>query len=68
MEQNPLPPAKRKGFASMTPEKRRAIASRGGKEAHRKGTAHEWTAETAQLAGRKGRLVPRKRASQKEQT
>lgn len=68
MEHNPqtLSPQKRKGFASMTPERRRAVASRGGKEAHRKGTAHEWTSETAQLAGKKGRQVPRKGASKVE--
>lgn len=64
MEQDTLSPQKRKGFASMTPERRREVASRGGKEAHRKGTAHKWTAETAQLAGRKGRAVARKRKDQ----
>jgi len=44
----------RRGFASMAPEKRRAIASKGGKAAHEKGTAHEFTAEEAREAGRKG--------------
>lgn len=43
-----------RGFASMDPEKRRKIASKGGKAAHKKGTAHEWTTEEAREAGRKG--------------
>jgi uncharacterized protein len=43
-----------KGFASMDPEKQRKIASKGGKAAHRKGTAHEFTSEEAREAGRKG--------------
>ena len=33
----------RRGFASMSPEKQREIASKGGRAAHEKGTAHEWT-------------------------
>lgn len=44
----------RRGFASMDPEKQRDIASRGGKAAHDKGTAHEFTSEEAREAGRKG--------------
>jgi len=43
-----------RGFASMSPEKQRAIASKGGKAAHAKGTAHEFTPEEARAAGRKG--------------
>ena len=38
----------------MTPDKQRAIASKGGQAAHQKGTAHEWTSEEARQAGRKG--------------
>lgn len=45
---------KLKGFASMTPEKQKAIASQGGKAAHAKGTAHEWTREETREMGRKG--------------
>ena len=37
----------RRGFASMSPEKQREIASKGGRAAHEKGTAHEWTADEA---------------------
>ena len=44
----------RRGFASMSPEKQREIASKGGRAAHSKGTAHEWTSEEARAAGRKG--------------
>ena len=43
-----------RGFASMDPEKQRRIASKGGKAAHAKGRAHEWTVEEAREAGRKG--------------
>jgi len=43
-----------RGFASMDPKKQKAIASKGGKAAHAKGRAHEWTSETARLAGQKG--------------
>lgn len=50
---------KRRGFASMPPEKQRAIASLGGKAAHAKGTAHEWTKEEARKAGSKGGRVSR---------
>jgi general stress protein YciG len=47
----------RRGFASMDPEKQRMIASKGGKAAHAKGTAHEFTPEEAREAGRKGGMV-----------
>ncbi len=45
-----------KGFASMSKEKRQAIASLGGKAAHAQGKAHTWTREEAQRAGRKDGL------------
>lgn len=44
----------RRGFAAMDPQKQREIASKGGKAAHEKGTAHEFTSEEARIAGRKG--------------
>jgi general stress protein YciG len=44
----------KRGFASMDPEQQREIASKGGKAAHEKGTAHEFTSEEAREAGRKG--------------
>lgn len=43
-----------RGFASMDEQKQREIASKGGKAAHEKGTAHEFTSEEAREAGRKG--------------
>jgi len=43
----------------MSPEKQREIASKGGRAAHEKGTAHEWTAEEARAAGRKGGQISR---------
>jgi general stress protein YciG len=47
-------PKARRGFASMSPEKQREIASKGGRMAHEKGAAHEWTIDEAREAGRKG--------------
>jgi general stress protein YciG len=46
-----------RGFASMDRVRQREIASKGGKAAHQKGTAHEWTSEEARDAGRKGGLA-----------
>lgn len=43
-----------RGFASMNPEKQREIARKGGRAAHEKGTAHEFTPDEARAAGRKG--------------
>ncbi len=44
----------RRGFASMSKEKQKEIASKGGKAAHVKGTAHQFTKDEAREAGRKG--------------
>jgi general stress protein YciG len=41
----------------MDPDKQRQIASKGGKAAHAKGTAHEFTPEEAREAGRRGGMV-----------
>jgi general stress protein YciG len=43
-----------RGFASMDPEKQRAIAAEGGRAAHAQGVAHEFDSEEAREAGRKG--------------
>ena len=43
-----------RGFASMDRSKQREIASKGGRAAHQKGTAHEFSSEEAREAGRKG--------------
>jgi len=48
-----------RGFASMDATKRSEIARKGGKAAHSKGTAHQWTSEEAREAGRKGGQISR---------
>ena len=50
-----------RGFASMDRSKQKEIASKGGKAAHQKGTAHEWTSEEAREAGRKGGMASHRR-------
>ena len=53
----------RRGFASMDRERQREIASKGGRAAHAKGTAHEWSSDEARIAGQKGGVaVSRDRA------
>lgn len=52
-----------RGFASMDPAKQKAIASRGGKAAHEKGTAHEFTSEEARAAGRLGGLTAQQKGT-----
>jgi uncharacterized protein len=54
MAENENDGTSRRGFASMDEEKQREIASKGGKAAHEKGTAHEFDSEEAAEAGRKG--------------
>ena len=56
-----------RGFASMDPERQRAIAREGGRAAHEKGTAHEFGSEEAREAGRKGgKAVSRNREHMSE--
>ena len=55
-----------RGFASMERNKQREIASKGGKAAHQKGTAHEWTSEEAREAGRKGGMASHRRKQQQQ--
>jgi uncharacterized protein len=45
---------KKQGFGSMSPEKRRALQSKGGINAHKSGRAHEWDSKSASLAGKLG--------------
>ncbi len=45
---------KPRGFAAMPREQVSAIAAKGGAAAHAAGTAHEFTADEAREAGRKG--------------
>jgi general stress protein YciG len=55
-----------RGFASMDRARQREIASKGGKAAHQKGTAHEWTSEEARDAGRKGGIASHQRRREKQ--
>ena len=50
----------------MDRSKQREIASKGGKAAHQKGTAHEWTSEEAREAGRKGGMASHRRKQQQQ--
>jgi uncharacterized protein len=63
-EQNTYQPVRGhgRGFASMSIEKRRRIASLGGKAAHACGRAHKWSPAEAQAAGRKGGAISRRRS------
>lgn len=49
----------------MDQEKQRAIASKGGKAAHLKGTAHEFTSEEARIAGSKGGRAARQKSAKR---
>jgi general stress protein YciG len=55
-----------RGFASMNPDLQRQIASLGGKAAHAKGRAHQWTLEEARAAGRKGGTASHRPAKRRE--
>ena len=57
-----------RGFASMDRSKQREIASKGGKAAHQKGSAHEWTSEEAREAGRKGGMASHRRKQERQQS
>lgn len=46
-----------RSFRDMDPAKQRALASAGGKLAHKLGVAHEWTSDQAREAGRKGGIA-----------
>lgn len=56
-----------RGFASMDRTKQREIASKGGKAAHLKGTAHEWSSQEAREAGRKGGMASHRRRQESAQ-
>lgn len=43
-----------RGFAAMSPERQKQIASEGGRAAHKQGVAHEWNSDEARMAGKKG--------------
>lgn len=56
-----------RGFGSMDEDKQREIASKGGKAAHAKGTAHEFDSEEAREAGRKGGQARQSNSSAQEE-
>jgi len=57
-----------RGFASMDRGRQREIARKGGRAAHVKGTAHEWSPEEARIAGRKGGLASHHRKPEGAET
>ena len=63
MQENPRQEQQklRRGFAAMSPERQREIASLGGRAAHEQGVAHEWSTEEARAAGKKGGQASGKR-------
>jgi uncharacterized protein len=50
----------KRGFASMSSDRQRQIASQGGKTAHQQGVAHEWSKEEARQAARKAATSQRR--------
>jgi general stress protein YciG len=48
---------KPRGFAAMDPILVTELAKRGGRAAHRAGTAHQFTSDEARIAGRKGGMA-----------
>src|SRR5688500_3358933 len=54
MQQESSAGTRNRGFASMDAHRQREIARKGGRAAHEKGKAHEFTSEEARQAGRKG--------------
>jgi general stress protein YciG len=56
------PAAAKRGFAAMDSSRQSEIASNGGRAAHQKGTAHQFSSDEAREAGRLGgRTVSRDR-------
>ena len=55
-----------RGFASMERSRQREIASKGGRAAHQKGSAHEWTSDEARAAGRKGGMASHRRREESQ--
>lgn len=58
----PTTTKKPRGFAAMTPEHHRQVASMGGSAAQALGTCHRFTSESARAAGRKGGLATQERS------
>ncbi len=60
-------PRKPRGFAAMDPKLVSELAKRGGRAAHRAGTAHQFTSAEAREAGRKGGLATHAKRRENEQ-
>lgn len=67
-QMNPVSRTSNRGFASMDPERQRQIAAQGGRAAHQKGTAHQFTSEEARIAGSRGGQVAHERGTAHEFT
>ncbi len=52
-ETTPAAERRLRGFAAMSPEKKKEIASMGGRAAHACGRAHQFSTEEARAAGKK---------------
>ena len=55
----------RRGFAAMSPEQQRRIASEGGRASHESGRGHRFSSEEAREAGRKGGQISRRGPTKK---
>lgn len=62
-ERTGLVDKKKCGFAVMDPERRKEVASKGGKAAHANGAGHRFTPEEAKAAGRKGGIAKKENAN-----
>lgn len=49
-------PKQKRGFALLSPERRKEISTLGGQVAHKLGVANKLTSKTAAIAGKKGGL------------
>lgn len=58
----------KRGFAAMSDDRRREVASLGGKTAHQNGTAHRFTSNEAKRAGRKGGKIAHEKGTAHEFT
>ena len=69
-KEQPITTGRGRGWASLSPERRREIASKAGKAAWKKGTPHRFTPGpdgTAVSAGRKGGSISRRPKRKREQ-
>jgi hypothetical protein len=55
---------RQRGFFLLSPEKRKEIASMGGKAAHKHGTAHQWNSKEAAIAGQIGGKASKRKKKQ----